>query len=213
MKITVLGATGSAGSRIITEAISRGHEVTAVVRNPALTNNLPTGIRVLKGDASNIIDVIEFSTEQDIVISAIRPTSGLESDVIPTTQALMEGLSKTGARLLVVGGAATLIVPGTGGKTVVEDSNYLPVTARHVGKASAEQLEVCLAETRVDWAYFSPAAQFAPGDRTGNFRLGKDDLLVDFEGRSKISMEDASIVLLDEAELPKHHRVRFTAAY
>jgi len=213
MKITVLGATGKAGSRIITEALSRGHEVTAVIRNPASTSNLPIGIRVLTGDASNIKDVTEFSTGQDVVISAIRPTSGLESDVIPTTRALMDGLSKTGVRLLVVGGAATLTVPGTGGKTVVEDSNYLPVTARHIGKASAEQLEVCLAETRVDWVYFSPAAQFSLGKRTGNYRLGKDELLVDVEGISKISMEDAAIILLDEAEQPKHHQTRFTAAY
>ena len=213
MKITILGATGNTGSRVVTEALSRGHEVTAVVRNPISTNNLPSGIRVLTGDASNIEDVIKFSTGQDVVISAIRPASGLESDVIPTTRTLMDGLSKTGVRLLVVGGASTLMVPGSGGKTVIEDSNYLPVTARHIGKASAEQLEVCLAETRVDWAYLSPAAQFAPGERTGNYRMGTDELLIDAVGISKISMEDVAIVLLDEAEQPKHHLTRFTVAY
>ena len=125
----------------------------------------------------------------------------------------MDGLAQTGVRLLVVGGAATLTVPGTDGKTVIEDSNYLPVSARHIGKASADQFEVCLEETRVDWSYFSPAAQFAPGERTGKFRLGCDELLVDAEGISKISMEDAAVVLLDEAEKPWHHRTRFTAAY
>jgi putative NADH-flavin reductase len=213
MKITVLGATGNAGSRVVAEALSRGHEVTAVVRNSTATNKLPAGIKVLTGDAGTIVDVIEFSTGQDVVISAIRPAPGLESDVIPTTQSLMDGLSKTGVRLLVVGGAATLTVPGTGGKTVIEDSNYLPVTARHIGKASADQLEVCFAETRVDWAYLSPAAQFDPGERTGCYRLGTDELLVDAEGLSKISMEDAAIVLLDEAERPKHHQTRFTVAY
>jgi len=213
MKITILGATGNAGSRVVTEALSRGHEVTAVVRNPTSTNNLPSGIRVITGDASNIEDVTKFSTGQDVVISAIRPASGLESDVIPTTRTLMDGLSKTGVRLLVVGGASTLMVPGTGGKTVIEDSNYLPVTARHIGKASADQLEVCFAETRVDWAYLSPAAQFAPGERTGNYRMGTDELLIDAVGISKISMEDVAIVLLDEAEQPKHHQTRFTVAY
>ncbi|MFT5707387.1 MAG: putative NADH-flavin reductase [Oceanospirillaceae bacterium] len=213
MKITVLGATGKAGSRVITEALARGHEVTAVVRNPAAISNLPTGIKVITGDASNIVDVTAFSTGQDVVISAIRPASGLESEVIATTQTLMDGLSKTGARLLVVGGASTLTVPGTGGKTVIEDANYLPVSARHIGKASADQLEVCLAENRVDWAYLSPAAQFARGERTGKYRMGTDVLLVDGEGISKISMEDAAIVLLDEAEEPKHHQSRFTVAY
>ena len=213
MKITVLGATGNAGSRLVTEALSRGHEVTAVVRDSTVTNNLPAGIKILTGDAGSAEDVTEVSTGQDVVISAIRPASGHESDVVPTTRSLMDGLAKTGVRLLVVGGAATLTVPGTDGKTVIEDSNYLPVSARHIGKASADQFEVCLTETRVDWAYLSPAAQFAPGERTGNFRLGTDELLVDAEGISRISMEDVAVVLLDEAEQPRHHRTRFTAAY
>jgi putative NADH-flavin reductase len=213
MKITVLGATGKAGSRLVTEALSRGHEVTAVVRNLAGSNDLPTAARVRTGDVGNVADVTKVSAGQDVVISAIRPAPGHESDIIPTTRTLMDGLAQTGVRLLVVGGAATLTVPGTDGKTVIEDSNYLPVSARPIGKASADQFKVCLAETRVDWAYLSPAAQFAPGERTGNFRLGTDELLVDAEGISKISMEDLAVVLLDEAERPKHHRTRFTAAY
>jgi len=213
MKITVLGATGNAGSRVVAEALSRGHEVTAVVRNSAVTNNLPTGVRTLTGDAGNVEDVTRISAGQDVVISAIRPAPGHENDVIPTTRSLMDGLAKNGVRLLLVGGAATLTVPGTDGKTVIEDSSHLPLSARHIGKASADQLEVCLAETRVDWAYLSPAAEFVPGERTGNYRLGADELLLDAEGISKISMEDAAVVLLDEAERPRHHRARFTVAY
>jgi len=213
MKITVIGATGNAGSRVVSEALSRGHEVTAVVRNSTTTSSLPAGIKIITGDASNALDVTAFSTGQDVVISAIRPASGLESDVIPTTRALMDGLSKTKVRLLIIGGASTLTVPNTGGKTVIEDSNYLPVSARHIGKASAEQLEVCLAESRVDWVYLSPAAQFSPGERTGKYRLGTEELLIDDQGISKISMEDAAIALLDEAEQPKHHQTRFTVAY
>jgi putative NADH-flavin reductase len=212
MKITVLGATGNAGSRVVAEALSRGHEVTAVVRNLTGSNDLPAA-RVRTGDVGNVADVAKVSAGQDVVISAIRPAPGDESDIIPTTRSLMDGLAQTGVRLLVVGGAATLTVPGTDGKTVIEDPNYLPVSARHIGKASADQFEVCLAENRVDWAYLSPAAQFAPGERTGNYRLGTDELLVDAEGISKISMEDLAVVLLDEAERPKHHRTRFTAAY
>lgn len=213
MKITVLGAAGNTGSRVVHESLSRGHEVTAVVRNLASSNNLPAGVKVIAGDAGNVEDVVRISTGQDVVISAIRPASGHESDIIPTTRSLMDGLAQTGVRLLIVGGAATLTVPGTGGKTVLEDANFLPVSARHIGKASADQLEACLAETRVDWAYLSPAAQFAPGERTGTYRLGTDELLIDAEGISKISMEDLAVVLLDEAEQPKHHRIRFTAAY
>ena len=213
MKITILGATGNAGSRLVTEALSRGHEVTAVVRNSDSSNDLPAAAMVRTGDVGNVEDVTKVSAGQDVVISAIRPAPGHENDMTPTTRSLMDGLAKTGVRLLVVGGAATLRVPSTDGKTVIEDSNYLPVSARHIGKASADQLEVCLAETRVDWAYLSPAAQFAPGERTGNYRLGNDELLIDAEGISKISMEDAAVVLLDEAERSRHHQARFTAAY
>lgn len=213
MKITVLGAAGTAGSRVLTEALFRGHEVTAVVRKSTGVNNLPTGVKVLTGDARNVEDVVKISVDQDVVISAIRPVPGNNSDSIPTTRSLMDGLAQTGVRLLVIGGAATLSVPGTGGKTVLEDANFLPVTARHIGRASAEQLEACLAETRVDWAYLSPAAQLSPGERTGKYRLGTDQLLLDPEGNSTISMEDLAVVLVDEAERPKHHRTRFTAAY
>jgi putative NADH-flavin reductase len=163
MKITILGATGNAGSRLVAEAQSHGHEVTAVVRNESVINDLPAGVKILTGDAANAADVSKVSAGQDLVISAIRPASGHESDMTSTTRSLMDGLAQSGMRLLVVGGAATLTVPGTDGKTVLEDSNYLPVFARHIGKASAEQFDVCLAETRVDWAYLSPAADFALG--------------------------------------------------
>ncbi len=213
MKITVLGAAGNVGSRVVTEALSRGHEVTAVVRNSARSNGLPAAAKIRAGDVGNVEDVVNVSVDQDVVISAIKPAPNNKRETVETTNALMDGLAQTGVRLLIVGGAATLTVPGTGGKTVIEDSNFLPVSARHVGKASADQLEACRSESRVDWAYLSPAAQLAPGERTGNYRLGTDELLLDPEGNSTISMEDLAVVLLDEAEQPKHHRTRFTAAY
>lgn len=84
---------------------------------------------------------------------------------------------------------------------------------RDIALACNEQLEVCRAETGVDWAYLSPAALLEPGERTGNYRLGTDELVVDTEGNSTISMEDLAVALLDEAEWPQHHRTRFTAAY
>lgn len=115
-------------------------------------------------------------------------------------------------RLLVVGGAASLTVPGAGAATVIDDPDY-PAAWRNIGLACNDQLEVCRAETVVDWACLSPAALLVPGERTGNYRLGDDELLVDSEGSSKISMEDLAVALVDEAERPKHHRTRFTVAY
>jgi len=108
---------------------------------------LPSAAKVIAGDVGNVEDVAKVSAGQDVVISTIRPASGHENDVIPTTRSLMDGLAQTGVRLLVVGGAATLTAPGTDGKKVIEDSNYLPVSARHIGKASADQFEICLAES------------------------------------------------------------------
>lgn len=213
MKITVLGAAGNVGRRVVAEALSRGHGVTAVVRNSARANGLPVAANLRAGDAGRVEDVANVSFGQDIVISAIKPAPGNKSETVATTNALMDGLAQTGVRLLVVGGAATLTVPGTGGKTVIEDPNFLPVSFRQVGQASADQLEACRSESRVDWAYLSPPAYLAPGERTGNYRLGADELLLDAEGNSTISMEDLAVALVDEAEQPKHHQTRFTVAY
>lgn len=212
MRITVFGAAGNVGSRVVAEALSRGHEVTAVVRDPARFHELPAGVHARAGDAGRTEDVAELSAGQDVVISATRPAPGSERELVATTRALLAGLVPTSVRLLVVGGAAGLTVPGTGGATVMDDPEF-PADWREIALACNAQLEVCRAETVVDWAYLSPAALLEPGERTGAYRLGADELLVDAEGNSTISMEDLAVALLDEAEQPKHHRTRFTAAY
>jgi uncharacterized protein len=210
MRITVFGAGGNVGSRVVAEALSRGHEVTAVVRDPARFHG-PPAAEVRIGDAGNVENVAELSVGQDVVISATRPVPGREGELVTTVRALLTGLARTGVRLLVVGGAGSLTVPGTGG-TVIEDPDF-PVGWRDIALACNDQLEACRVETEVDWAYLSPAALLEPGERTGDYRLGADELLVDAEGSSAISMEDLAVALLDEAERPKHHRTRFTVAY
>jgi len=212
MRITVFGAGGSVGSRVVAEAVARGHEVTAVVRDPARFHDLHPGAHVRAGDAGNVEDVIALSAGQDVVVAATRPAPGSESDLVITTKALLAGLAGTGVRLLVVGGAGSLTVPGSNGITVSEQPDF-PADLRDIALAGAEQLEACRAKTDVDWAYLSPAALMEPGLRTGEYRVGTDELLVDAEGESTISMEDFAVVLLDEVEQTKHHRTRFTAAY
>ena len=125
----------------------------------------------------------------------------------------MQGLAVTGVRPIIVGGAASLVVPGTGGRTVLDDPRFLAPAARHVGEVSLEQYRAYQAEQAVDWAYLSPPALLFAGTRTGRYRLGTDELLLDENGDSRLSMEDLAVVLLDEAERPRHHQVRFTAAY
>jgi uncharacterized protein len=213
VRIAVFGATGDVGRRVVAEALSRGHEVTAMARDLVKLKALPANVIARSGDVGNVDDVAALSADQDVVISATHPPPGRESEVAAMTQSLMDGMARTGVRLLVVGGAATLKVPGTGGRTVLDDSRFLPASERHIGQASVQQYAVCSAEDRVDWAYLSPPAHLVPGERTGKYRLGRDELLLDSDGNSAISMEDLAVVLLDEAERPQHHRVRFTAAY
>ncbi|MFC4120899.1 NAD(P)-dependent oxidoreductase [Nonomuraea zeae] len=212
MRITVFGATGAVGGRVVAEALSRGHDVTAVVRASARLPLVHPAARTRVGDASDVADVARLSTGQDLVISATRPAPGYEDDLVTTAKALLAGLARTGVRLLLVGGAAGLRVPGGGGLTVVDTPDFPPAW-RPIALACNGQLAACRAEQGVDWAYLSPPALLEPGERTGNYRLGADDLLTDAAGRSAISMEDFAVALLDEAERPRHHRVRFTVAY
>ncbi len=213
MRIVIFGAAGTVGRRIVDEALSRGQAVTAVVRNRARSHAFPAGVVVQIGDASNVDDVTALSGGQDVVISATRSATSNVAEVVATTRALMDGLAVSGARLLIVGGAASLVVPGSNGRTVLDDARYLAPAFRSVGEASRAQYLACLSETRVDWVYLSPPAQLEPGERTGQYRLGLEQLLIDSEGHSRISIEDLAVVLLDEAMRPRYHQCRFTAAY
>ncbi|MEU7582738.1 NAD(P)H-binding protein [Streptomyces sp. NPDC041068] len=214
MRITVFGAAGNTGSRVVAEALSRGHEVTAVVRGPARFAELHPGATHRAGDAESPEDVAKSSVGQDLVVNATRPAPGREDDHPAIIRSLLAGLAGTGVRLLIVGGAGSLTVPGTAGVLAIDDPRYVPVAWRHIAAASNAQYEaVRTADTDVDWTYLSPAALFEPGARTGKFRMSKDELLVDAEGNSSISMEDFAVALLDEAETPAHHRSRFAVGY
>ncbi|WP_033332167.1 NAD(P)-dependent oxidoreductase [Streptomyces novaecaesareae] len=213
MRITVFGATGNVGSRVVAEALARGHEVTAVVRDPAKPHGLPATAALTVGDAGDPEDVTRISAGQDVVITATRPAPGREHELSVATKGLLAGVAGTGVRLLAVGGAGSLTVPGAGGTTLVETPDF-PAEIRSIALACSEQLDLYRAAGEdVDWTYLSPAALLEPGVRTGRFRLGRDELLVDAAGDSAISMEDLAVALLDEVEQPAHRRSRFTAAY
>ncbi|MGK5549004.1 NAD(P)-dependent oxidoreductase [Streptomyces sp. URMC 127] len=212
MRITVFGAAGNVGSRVVAEALSRGHHVTAVVRDAARFPELPSAAEARTGDAADADDVARLSAGQDVVIGATRPAPGSERQLVAATEGLLAGLARTGVRLLLVGGAGSLILPGTGGTTVIDGPGF-PAGWRPIALACNDQLAACRANRQVDWAYLSPAALLEPGERTGRYRVGADELLTDAEGVSAVSMEDLAVALLDEAERPKHHRTRFTVAY
>ncbi|SMF03352.1 hypothetical protein SAMN02745866_00277 [Alteromonadaceae bacterium Bs31] len=213
MKITIFGAAGEVGSRIVREALSRGHQVAAVVRNTSQFSKVPQGANPYAGDAGNIDDVARLTEGQDLAISAVRPPTGNEALLAPITQSILRGVEKTGVRVLIVGGAASLKIPGKGDTTVLTAPNFLPKEVIDIARACFAQHQICNADKKADWTYISPPAMLSPGTRTGNYRLGSDELVVDKDGISQLSMEDFAVVLLDEAEQVKHRRRRFTAAY
>ena len=202
-KIAIIGATGRAGSQLLEEALRRGHSVTAIARD---TSKL--GERA--GVVSKNVDVLDAQALQaavaghDVVISAAHFATIPASAVIgPVKQAGVK-------RLLVVGGAGSLLLPD--GSRVIDGANF-PAEYKAEASAGAQFLEALRQEQELDWSFLSPSALFVEGERRGTFRLGKDHLLVDGDGQSQISFADFAIAMLDEVEKPVHSRQRFTVGY
>ena len=218
MKVAIFGASGPIGSRIAGEALDRGHEVTAITADPSrLGPELGgrPGLQARSADATDERSVAGVVRDHDVVISAIGPGGQAGGDVTVVSRAapaLLAGVRAAGGpRLIVVGGAGSLeVAPGL----QLVDTPEFPAVARPVSLAHREALEACRsAGETLDWTYASPAGVIQPGERTGTFRLGADQLLVDANGESKVSMEDFAIAILDEAERPAHTGRRFTVAY
>ncbi|MCB9394724.1 MAG: NAD(P)H-binding protein, partial [Acidimicrobiaceae bacterium] len=167
----------------------------------------------IAGDARNRRDVAHLSRGRDVVISATSGPRAGGDELAVTAEALLDGVTATGARLIVVGGAGSLIVPDSGGRLVVDDPRFVPASIRGVAQACVDQLAALRENSTVDWTYFSPAAEMTAGRRTGRFRTGTDELIVDCDGTSRISLEDVAVVVLDEAERPRHVRAVLTAGY
>lgn len=213
MKITVYGAAGDVGRRIANEAAERGHDVTGVVRTEAQFDRLPENVRRCAADVSNPEQLAPTTEGQDLLISALRPPDGHEDELVALTRSVLDGAAAAGVRVLVVGGAARLLLPGQAGETVLSAPGFLPEPVVAIARACQAQYELCLGETRMNWSYLSPPTMLEPGDRTGRYRLGSDTLVVDESGVSRISMEDFAMAMLDEAEVPKHVRRAFTVGY
>jgi len=209
MNVVLFSPTGMIGSRVLTELVSRGHNVTAVARDPSKVPAKP-GVNAVKGDIFDTADVAAKVCATDAVISAYGPGSGDVNDLIKATHSLIAGLDQSGTkRLIFVGGAGSLYVaPGVD----VIDSGHLPEEYKAIAIAHRDAKKL-LHESDLDWTYFSPAGFIQPGERTGKFRLGTDSLIMDEKGKSFISAEDYAIALVDELEHPKHIRQQMTAAY
>lgn len=210
MKIALIGATGTVGQRILQEALSRGHQVLAIVRDVSRITKQHENLQVAAGDLLVGESISTAVAGYDVVISAYGPAHGNESTMTSVTQSLIDAVKQAGVkRLLIVGGAGSLeVAPGL---KLVNAPNF-PEAWKAVALAAAETLEI-YRQADLDWTYFSPAAMFQPGERTGVFRIGTDQLVVNEKGESHISTEDYAIAMLDEVENPRFIRKRFTAAY
>lgn len=203
MKIALFGATGRIGSRILAEALSRGHQVIAVLRDPARLAARP-GLTVAKGDVADTAATATLIAGVEAVISAVRFTSADAATIMaPVKQAGVP-------RLLVVGGAGSLeAAPGV----QLFDTPTFPEAAKKESGAGRIFLAALRAEGALDWTFLSPSALIEPGERTTRFRLGGDQLLRAADGTSRITMEDYAIAMVDELEQPRHSRRRFTVGY
>ncbi|SFV27566.1 hypothetical protein SAMN05216456_0309 [Devosia crocina] len=201
-KIVLIGASGNAGSRILKELSDRGHIVTAIARNADKIEALPN-VTSVSGDLYDTEKFAELLAGHDAVISSVMFVS---SDA----QSLIDAVRKSGVkRYLVVGGAGSLeVAPG---QRVVDQPGF-PEEYKGEALGGAKFLDALKSTDDLDWTFLSPSAEFVPGERTGQFRLGKDTLLSNENG-SSISFEDYAIALVDELENPKHTRERFTVGY
>ena len=216
--VVLIGATGFVGSAILNELLSRGHKVTAVVRNAA---KLPKNdnLTAMEEDVANVDAIANIAKGKDAVISAYNPGWGnpdIKRLIEVNYPKIVEAVKKSGVeRLLIVGGAGTLFVkPGLR----VVDSGAIPAEIMDgVRPLGNFYLNYLTNEHDLDWVFFSPAGAFEEADkgqRTGKFRLGKDDLIIDPKTNSShISVQDYAVAMVDELEKPAHHKERFTIGY
>lgn len=202
MKVALIGASGQAGSRLLKELSDRGHAVTAIARDPARIAALP-GVTARAGDVHDVDGLAKLLEGHDAAISAVHFT---DSD----PRLLVEAVRRAGVpRYLVVGGAGSLeVAPGVR----LVDTPDFPAAYRDEALGGAAFLDLLRREPDLDWTFLSPSALFVPGERTGTFRLGRDQLLAN-DGGSSISFEDFAVAMADELERPAHRRERFTVGY
>jgi putative NADH-flavin reductase len=212
MKIALFGANGFIGQRILDVALERGHKVTAVVRDPAKFTKTDENLSVVAGDVTDAADVAVAVAGNDAVISSVGPTNSSPQVVVDAARSLLNGVAKAKVkRLIAVGGAGSLeVAPGI----QIVDTPEFPEAWKTIALAHRDALNVYRdTPTEIDWVNISPAAVIEPGEKTGKYRVGNDQLLVDESGQSKISAEDYAVALLDEVEHPKHKKQRITVAY
>ena len=215
MKIAIVGATGFIGSKLRDEAVNRGHVVTAITRSP---HKLPQSDRIVPApaDISDVAALAGYFKVQEAIIHSYAPGRGTSPQVNKDAQragtlSILAAMRAAGVRrILAVGGAGSLeVAPGL----AWFDSPDFPPEYQGGARATAQIKDLLRGEKDLDWTFLCPSNTIAPGERTGKFRLGDDQLLVGADGSSRISVEDYAVAMIDELEHPKHSGRRFTVGY
>jgi uncharacterized protein len=224
LKIIVYGSTGRVGSRVVEEALNRGHEVTAVARDPADVKQQHKNLSIVQGDLLKTNSIADLISDHDVIVVSVRGSADQSHDADKAIQlvaaelivGVLRNMGGSSPRLIYVGGAGSLEVkPGV----LYADSlprvmrMIMPSGLRQEIKGQVLTLEYLRTVNDVRWTYISPAKKFEPGERTGKYRIGGDQMLKDENGKSAISMEDFSVALIDEVENSAHQRMRFSVAY
>lgn len=209
MKIAVVGASGKAGRLLVREALSRGHEVTAIVRD---RNGIAEpGAKVLEKDLFAL--AYDDIKDNAVVIDAFGARTPEDLDKHSTSLMHLAGLlAGKPNRLLVVGGAGSLYADKEHSVRVMDTPDF-PEVFKPIASAMAKAFAALRAKTDVKWTYLSPPAMFdANGGRTGKYIVGGEELLINDKGESRISYADYAIAMIDEAENGEHVNARFTVA-
>lgn len=213
--VVLIGASGFVGTAILNELLNRGHKVTAIVRDAKKMTVSNPNLTIVEADVTDTDALKEAGKGKDAVISAYNPgwkNPHIYEDTLKNYPLIVESAKQAGVkRLLIVGGAGTLFyAPGK----MVMDADDVPAQLLPGIKSLGEfYLNTLRKEKDIDWIFLSPAANMTPGKRTAKFRIGKDELVVDANGDSNISVEDFAVAMVDELEQEKHHKERFTIGY
>ena len=213
--VVLIGASGFVGTAILNELLNRGHKVTAIVRDAKKMTVSNPNLTIVEADVTDTDALKEAGKGKDAVISAYNPgwkNPHIYEDTLKNYPLIVESAKQASVkRLLIVGGAGTLFyAPGK----MVMDADDVPAQLLPGIKSFGEfYLNTLRKEKDIDWIFLSPAANMTPGQRTARFRIGKDDLVVDANGDSNISVEDFAVAMVDELEQEKHHKERFTIGY
>jgi putative NADH-flavin reductase len=221
LNILVYGATGKIGSLVVDEALHRGHTVAAVSRDPTKIRLSHENLTAVKGDLLDANSIADLVVGQDVVIISVRgiigksktPESAIQRIAVEKVVNVLRDLGDFAPRLIHVGGAGSLeVAPGV----LYADKLpkvFLPKSLELEIRGQVLALEFLRTIDDVDWSYATPAKNFTNGARTGDFRLGGDQLMENAKGKSRISRADFAVALVDEAENANYVRQRFSVAY